>query len=397
MKYNCVSNDGTLESVTVFYGNGESQVATKDHPNFDRIVGTLTSSPIIPSPETMKGLFDVGTAIGNEFTRVSDRVSLNHGQVFFDGMKQDNSLTQAIVRFYVESGEQDADFLALVNFMEKIETNPSQHSRENLFRWMNKHKFAICPDGDFIAYKGISSNFMSSNSGTAHVNGRVVNGQIPNRPNTIIEMPRDKVQFDPKNGCSTGLHVANWNFAQSFASQVVRVKVNPRDVVSVPTESGDQKMRVCRYRVLDTVQSEDLAPLFVLAAEKTAHVVEAHAPKLESSVPSSPAPIKPPRKPRSKTLVEAGLPAFYEQFKKADFATLSYNDLRWLAKEWGIRLVRPSKAALVAALVPAARKRLKTWPPGEATGHEFLGVLPYPPRGRAEQLSCKVGDHAARK
>jgi hypothetical protein len=133
-------------------------------------------------------------------------------------------------------------------------------------------------------------------------------------------------------------------------------------VVSVPVGSDDQKMRVCRYRVLDVVRSEDLTPLFVLDAEKTAHVVEAHAPKpLESSVPSSPAPIKPPRKSRGKTKVETGLPKFYEQFKKADFATLSYNDLKWLAKEWGIRLVRPPKAALVDILAAEARKRLKTW------------------------------------
>jgi hypothetical protein len=77
----------------------------------------------------------------------------------------------------------------------------------------------------------------------------------------IIKMARNKVQDDPSVTCSYGLHVAALGYAvydqaKLGDGRVVVVKVNPRDVVSVPTDYNNQKMRVCEYTVVEDYKGE---------------------------------------------------------------------------------------------------------------------------------------------
>jgi hypothetical protein len=77
-------------------------------------------------------------------------------------------------------------------------------------------------------------------------------------------MPRDQVQFDPGVGCHTGLHVGTFEYAAGFAQgALLEVVVNPRDVVSVPTDCGAQKMRTCRYTVVGLLEQRLDSPLRV--------------------------------------------------------------------------------------------------------------------------------------
>ena len=70
-------------------------------------------------------------------------------------------------------------------------------------------------------------------------------------------MPRGDVEHDPGVGCHVGLHAGTWDYASSFAQgAVLTVEINPRDVVSVPTDCQDQKMRVCRYTVTGITEQE---------------------------------------------------------------------------------------------------------------------------------------------
>jgi len=55
-------------------------------------------------------------------------------------------------------------------------------------------------------------------------------------------------------GCHTGLHVGTYAYASNFGQgALLEVQVNPRDVVSVPTDCSAAKMRTCRYVVVDTI------------------------------------------------------------------------------------------------------------------------------------------------
>lgn len=374
MKFNIVSKEGERVSVTVFHA-GKSHVATSAHPSFGKICDALTSGS--QDADKIVGLFDVGVGLGMVMEPLSERVRIGGGVIYFDGDPVHGALAEAILRFHAE-GNAEGDYMALVNFMEKVATNPNDHSREQLFSWLSKHNFGICPDGDFIAYKSVETDGKSSRSGPAIVNGQQINGRIPNAPDTIIEMPRSKVHHDPKNGCSSGLHVANWHYASTWlgrSSPVFRVKINPRDVVSVPTDSGGEKMRVCRYRVVNRVTAEDTGVLFVPPIERIARAwstleeTKAAAPVEPDA--KAPAAKKPAVKRAAKKAPQAEVkapkvakpmkfPRYYEQFTKEHFEALDYSELRWLAKEWGLA-TRADKAGIVARLVLEAKKRLRTW------------------------------------
>jgi hypothetical protein len=354
MKYNVVTNDGVISSVTLFI-DSESFVASSDHPNFVRIIDEVRK--VRPDEEVLKNLFDLSLAVGSKFDRLSERVLVRAGRVHFDGTEVHNALTDTIAKFYLAGLE---DFQPLVNFMEKIETNPSQHSREHLFRWLTKHRFSLCPDGDFLAYKGTTQDSKSISRGQAIVNNEWVNGQVLNAPGTIVEMPRDQVTFDPHNGCSVGLHAGNWSYARGFArGRVLRVKINPRDVVSVPVDSNDEKLRVCRYRVLDVVTAEDRSVLYLGDLDSRTQRVE---PKKAQEAKKKGKATKSSKKAPKASQPAVKLPRYYEDFTPEHFDTLSFQMLRWLAKEWEITGLgsNPDKPAVIAALVAKGEERRGT-------------------------------------
>lgn len=360
IRYNITKNEGVRTSVTVFLG-ADPLVATNDHHNFDAICDALTGGTV--DPVEIKGLFDPATAINTAFSRLSERVIVRGAKLYFDGDPMDDGLAQLIVRFHFDGNN---DFQPLVNFLEKLMTNPLQHSRENLFRWLRNKKVAIAPDGDFIAYKGIGNDGLSKTSGTAMVNGAVITGKIPNLADTIIEMPRSKVQHNPQQGCSTGLHAGNWRYAAGFGPRVVRVKINPRDVVSVPTERYDEKLRTCRYRVLDVVKSEDKEALFIPGPEKIAKLKTVGAETDVTATKPEPKP-KPKPKPSRSTKPEPEpkeieWPEYYHDFKRTHWEACKVTELRWIAKEWAItgvsKMPRPD---LIETLIKAAAKQRRAF------------------------------------
>lgn len=245
------------ESATLF-ANGSLFVADETHPNWPAIKAGLQNGD-----EDVVDQFDVSVAVSKRFEQHSDRVSIANGRVFFDGDEVNNALTKQIITF-LESGD---DFGHLVKFYENIAANPSEHSREQLFTWLQQGDFTITEDGCFLAYKGVrkgSNGVMTSIShGKALVNGELKQGAIPNAVGDVVTMPRSEVVFDPRTHCSVGLHAGNWSYASGFAQgAVLHVKINPRDVVSVPDDHNYAKLRTCRYEVLEIVDQPYSAPLY---------------------------------------------------------------------------------------------------------------------------------------
>lgn len=251
MKYNVVSNEDEA-NLTAFIG-GKMFTATQDHPNYQRIV-----AKVLAGDESVVDLFDVALTVHKYFQSISDRVTVSNGHIFFDGDEVDNALTAQILRFM----EEGLEFMPLVNFFEKIATNPLEHSREQLYRFLDHHNFTITPLGDFVGYKGVKTTdadckYESISTGPAIVDGVAVDGHVPNPIGGIIEMARSAVAHDPRVACSTGLHVGTYEYASGFAQgAVLEVHVNPRDVVSVPTDSHDQKIRTCRYLVVGPIEEK---------------------------------------------------------------------------------------------------------------------------------------------
>lgn len=231
------------------------------HPHWQSIVDYVERGD-----ERVYDLFDVKVGLGRKLESLSERVGYNGEDVTFDGNVVHSVLADQIKRA-LESGE--ADYMPLIRFWEKLESNPIPHSKEQAYKWLATHDFKITEDGDVVAYKGVNNlgggNFESKSasrvldSPSGYVDGVPVPplSRIPQRVGSVVTMPRAAVKHDPNVHCHRGLHVGDWSYANWFAGgAVLEVHVNPRDIVSVPNDEGYRKVRVCKYKVVSVVTEE---------------------------------------------------------------------------------------------------------------------------------------------
>jgi hypothetical protein len=268
VQYTLIGSDDGERNLVVFVPGIKPQVAHESHPNFDQILSIVVQDEMdawgmtYDEAEHLIGLFDIAATAAQKFQRLSERVTTANGRLYLDSVEIDNALTEQVLRFLSEGVE---DWKPLVAFFENVQANPNEHSREQLYNWLSKRDFTITRNGDIVGYKGVrttATGFESIHSGKAIVNGEVKTGNIPNNYGDVVEMPRSEVQWDPSVGCHTGLHVGTYEYARSFGNgNLLEVHVNPRDVVSVPTDSDWAKVRCCRYTVIASITEPYSAPV----------------------------------------------------------------------------------------------------------------------------------------
>jgi hypothetical protein len=252
--FKIIKNEDGSRHVTVVW-DGNILEADSNHEKFDEIVDLLLDAEDDEDLAGLDTLFSPERYIAASFASLSSDVKIENGTVLYRGEVLDGALVNVILEVY----NQGEDYAPFVKFLERVKNNPNPHSVEHLYRWISDRNFTIREDGTFIAYKGVREDLRSIRSGPAIHNGVPVNENILNSPGDVIEMDRDIVEFNPNVGCSVGLHVATYHYASTWTSQVkrvVKVIVDPADVVSVPTDCADEKMRACRYVVGEEVTSE---------------------------------------------------------------------------------------------------------------------------------------------
>jgi hypothetical protein len=249
------SDDGT--ETIVLLGEAGVRVLPQTHVNYDQIRETLLDGVDEADADRVYALADAASEVENTLRRLSDRVTLRRDSIYFDGDKMESRLTRHIVDM-IHSG--DENWGGYVKFLENVQANPSKSSRKSLFKFLDKHDLVITDDGHFIGYKGVQDNEdnLSVTSGKEPVTVTLENGDveehtgyIPNPVGATVEMPRSLVDDNREQACSVGLHVGTHEYANGFGRKLLTVKVNPRDVVSVPSDSDDSKIRTCRYTVLE--------------------------------------------------------------------------------------------------------------------------------------------------
>jgi hypothetical protein len=149
-------------------------------------------------------------------------------------------------------------------FWQNLQLNPSASSVRELYDFLAYKELPITDDGCFLAYKGLQNDFwsISGNKRTKVIKGKVDSiGRIYNGVGETIEVQRRDVDDNREHHCSFGLHVGSLDYAKGFSQgAVVVVKVNPKDVVSVPSDYNGQKCRVSAYSVVSVFSQEITAP-----------------------------------------------------------------------------------------------------------------------------------------
>ncbi len=233
----------------IFNGNGTISIMIDGkmkpidtaHGNYDAIKNAIISCEwdIIPNLINIKE--QVESAI--QASTTAGKVTIENGEVFYNNKAIHNSLTARII----DMARQGFDIGYMVKFLENLMKNPSYRAVNELYGFLESGSIPITENGTFLAYKKIRNNWTDIHSGT-----------FDNSIGAVCEMPRNMVDEDSSRTCSAGLHVCSYDYLAHFSrdnnDRVVICEINPADVVSIPADYNNTKMRVCKYTVIGEVE-----------------------------------------------------------------------------------------------------------------------------------------------
>lgn len=226
----------TVSALTVVVtGRAEPFVISRDH----KLFGSLLIAVNNKDEAEVLGIIDIANKV-NEFSQGS--VSIRNGQVFVG----DEEVSQLIAERILELYNNGLDFEYMAKFLENLMQNPSFTSRQELYLFLENGDCPITDDGRFLAYKWVRDDYYDTHTGRFSLN----------KPGAVIKMERGKVDDRRENTCSYGLHVCTHAYTK-FGERLMMVAVNPKDVVSVPSDYDNAKMRVSEYEVLFEVGGEN--------------------------------------------------------------------------------------------------------------------------------------------
>jgi hypothetical protein len=316
-------------NIVVVIGN-KSHTISKTHITYDKVLTAIKAGDwdaVKDFIEPKKVVLQYGA--GN--------VTIEGEQLFWKGAPFNGYLATKMITMLQEGFPIEP----MVNFMTNLMSNPSKRSVDELYNFLEKGSMPITPDGHFLAYKKVRQNYFDVHSGT-----------MDNTVGKVVEMERNGVDDDKDRTCSAGLHFCSQSYLNSFGGdRIVIVKINPRDVVSIPSDYNDAKGRACRYEVIGELDSET-----VRAPEKAfTESVQSNGNGLtpQSAWPFPTAADEPVQYTRSGQTIDTSIPQEYDHWG---------NPLSMTKDAIRKRKARAAKAASQAQYTPAGWNSGTSWP-----------------------------------
>lgn len=211
--------------------DGKPHTVAKTHVSYQKVVDAIKAGEW----DTVKAIIDPVKVVLNYG---AGNISIKGDTLFWKGEPFAGVLATRMIQML----EDGFSIEPMVLFMHNLLKNPSKRSVDELYGFLEKNNLPITPDGHFLAYKKVRNDFLDIHSGT-----------MSNAPGTVVEMERFKVDDNKDKTCSTGLHFCGMSYLSHFGgsdSRTVIVKIDPADVVSIPSDYNGAKGRACRYEVI---------------------------------------------------------------------------------------------------------------------------------------------------
>jgi len=249
--------------------DGRTYTINGDHTNYDAIRQAVGKKDY----DTVEKLINVRKAVENF---VSGRVVVRGDRVYYGDFEVKGSVVQRILAMLRDG------FVAqpMINFLDNLMSNPSKRAVDELYGFLEATALPITDDGCFLAYKKVRNDYRDFYTGT-----------MDNSVGKVLEMPRNQVDEDKDRTCSYGLHFCSFSYLNQYHGgngRVMIVKINPRDVVSIPSDYNNAKGRAARYEIIGEHEGHESREAF------TAPVYNGTSPASPVSAPAAAAPVAAP-------------------------------------------------------------------------------------------------------
>jgi len=241
----------TPGGITVVVDSKPYQVDARNKGLYDAVKALIKSKEFSKIPDTIDRLSSLIKKVEAQPTVKDDaRITIRDRRVYLiDESGVEHRLHGYEITKLVEVAEEGFDITPLSNFAKRVRKNPSEAVRSRLYEFLEHGQLPLTEDGSFIAYKVVRGNFKDKHS-----------GRFDNSPGQLVSMPREQVDDNDNRTCSTGLHVCSKDYIRSFRSgddKLIACIVGPEDVVSVPVDYNNTKMRTAAYHVLSEITAAD--------------------------------------------------------------------------------------------------------------------------------------------
>jgi hypothetical protein len=224
-----ISFIATINGITAVIA-GREYTITSDNPTYGQVLDALKEH----EPDSViEDLFKLANAV-KRYAKGNIEV-VDESTLLYKGEEINGLVVDRILKFMGEGLPVDP----LIAFLERLLANPSRRAIAELYTFLEHKNLPVTPEGFFLAYKGVTQDYLDVHSRT-----------FDNHPGAVHSMPRAKVDDDFRNGCSAGFHVGSLEYATGWGQRTVIVKVDPADVVSVPSDCDCQKLRTSKYAVV---------------------------------------------------------------------------------------------------------------------------------------------------
>lgn len=227
------------KQLTVHFANGDVAVWSATNPEMPHIL-ELCKNARWGEIEVLHNI--------NKAIMKSKNVVVEKDIIKIDGVTVSNTATPIMefIKVLQKKGVIDSEISRIKPFLENMFENPFIDAVQEIYDYCKAMDFEITDDGCFLAYKNVRSDLGSifDNGATKHKIGEY----------TEVKM----YDTERTNTCSKGLHFCSKSYLQHYVGEVtIIVKINPKDVVSIPVDYNFAKGRCRKYLVVGILNDKN--------------------------------------------------------------------------------------------------------------------------------------------
>ena len=222
------------ECVSVVFKDGETASWSASNPKFLSILQYAMDD----NEQTLRSMIDPTTILTDKTAKIKDDKLVGK----FTNINLNETKLGQFILLLKQKGIVDTEINRIRPFLENMFKNPFINAVEEIYDFCSKMDFEITEDGCFLAYKAVNKNLTSCHDNiTQHKIGEY----------TEVEA----FDTDRHQTCSKGLHFCSKGYLNHYKGDVIIiVKVNPMDVVAIPTDYDNMKGRCKRYMTVGILE-----------------------------------------------------------------------------------------------------------------------------------------------